>query len=85
MTALRRIVQIRGMPMRPLDLNVMCEQCNNSRAHGNRTKCSKLLTARNGLATCRRIILNKPTDQHQVRSIIDGEELRKLIVSNRSF
>ena len=73
MTALRRIVQIRGMPMRPLDLNVMCEQCNNSRAHGNRTKCS------------RRIILNKPTDQHQVRSIIDGEELRKLIVSNRSF
>ena len=31
--------------MRPLDLNVMCDQCNNSRAHGNHTKCSKLRQA----------------------------------------
>ena len=45
MTALRRIVQIRGMPMRPLDLNVMCDQCKKSRTHGNHTKCSKLRQA----------------------------------------
>lgn len=41
MTALRRKTKIRGAPMRPLDLNVMCDQCNNSRAHGNHDKCSK--------------------------------------------
>ena len=27
--------------MRPLLLNVMCDQCNTSRAHGNHDKCSK--------------------------------------------
>lgn len=85
MTALRRTVSINGGPMRPLDLQTVCDQCNRSRTHCNHTKCSKLLTGRNGLATNRRIILNKPTDQHQVRSIIDGEKLRKLIASNRSF
>ena len=42
MTALRRTVRLRGAPMRPLDLNVMCDQ---SRAHGNHTKCSKLRQA----------------------------------------
>lgn len=41
MTALRRKTKIRGTPMRPLDLNVMCDQCNKSRAHGNHDKCSK--------------------------------------------
>ena len=45
MTALRRTVRLRGAPMRPLDLNVMCDQCNRSRAHGNHTKCSKLRQA----------------------------------------
>ena len=85
MNALRRTVQIRGAPMGQLDLQTICDKCNRSRAHGNHTKCSKLLTGRNGLATCRRIILNKPIDQHQVRSIIDSEELRKFIVSNRRF
>lgn len=41
MTALRRKTKIRGAPMKPLDLNVMCDQCNRSRAHGNHDKCSK--------------------------------------------
>ena len=45
MTALRRTVRRRGAPMRSLDLNVMCDQCNRSRAHGNHTKCSKLRQA----------------------------------------
>ena len=45
MTALRRTVRLRGAPMRPLDLNVICDQCNKSRAHGNHTKCSKLRQA----------------------------------------
>lgn len=45
MTALRRTVRLRGAPMRPLDLNVMCDQCNKSRAHGNHTKCRKLRQA----------------------------------------
>ena len=45
MNALRRKVRINGGPMRPLDLNVMCDQCNRSRAHGNHTKCSKLRQA----------------------------------------
>ena len=45
MTALRRTVRLRGAPMRPLDLNVICDQCNTSRAHGNHTKCSKLRQA----------------------------------------
>ncbi|MCM8743584.1 hypothetical protein [Pseudomonas koreensis] len=41
MTALRRKTTIRGRPMKPLDLNVMCDQCGYSRAHGNHDKCSK--------------------------------------------
>lgn len=45
MTALRRTARLRGAPMRPLDLNVMCDQCNKSRTHGNHTKCSKLRQA----------------------------------------
>ncbi|WP_170943728.1 hypothetical protein [Pseudomonas fragi] len=45
MNALRRKVRINSGPMRPLDLNVMCDQCNRSRAHGNHTKCSKLRQA----------------------------------------
>lgn len=40
MTALRRTVRINGGPMRPLDLQTVCDQCNKSRAHGNHTKCS---------------------------------------------
>ena len=40
MTALRRKTKIRGAPMRPLDLNVMCDLCNKSRAYGNHDKCS---------------------------------------------
>ena len=45
MTGLRRTVRLRGAPMRPLDLDVICDQCNRSRAHGNHTKCSKLRQA----------------------------------------
>lgn len=41
MTALRRKTTLRGRPMKPLDLNVMCDICNHSRAHGNHDKCSK--------------------------------------------
>ena len=41
MTALRRKTTIRGRPMKPLDLNVMCDICHHSRAHGNHDKCSK--------------------------------------------
>ena len=42
MNALCRKVRINSGPMRPLGLNVMCDQCNRSRAHGNHTKCSRL-------------------------------------------
>ena len=45
MTALRRIVRLNGGPMRPLDLQTVCDQCNRSRAHGNHTKCSQLRQA----------------------------------------
>lgn len=45
MTALRRTVRINSGPMRPLDLQTVCDQCNKSRAHGNHTKCSKLRQA----------------------------------------
>ncbi|AZD84967.1 hypothetical protein C4K14_2133 [Pseudomonas chlororaphis subsp. aureofaciens] len=41
MTALRRKTTIRGAPMKPLDLNVMCDICGKSRAHGSHQKCSK--------------------------------------------
>lgn len=42
MTALRRTVRLNGGPMRPLDLETICNQCNKSRAHGNHSKCSRL-------------------------------------------
>ncbi|GLX88562.1 hypothetical protein Pfra02_11310 [Pseudomonas fragi] len=45
MTALRRIVQKRGIPIQRLDLQTICDKCNKSRAHGNHTKCSKLRQA----------------------------------------
>ena len=45
MNAQRRKVRIDCGPMRPLDLNVICDQCNRSRAHGKHTKCSKLRQA----------------------------------------
>ena len=45
MPALRRTVRINGGPMRPLDLQTVCDQCNKSRAHGNHAKCSKLRQA----------------------------------------
>jgi hypothetical protein len=45
MTALRRTVRLRDAPMRPLDLQTICDQCNKSRAHGDHTKCSKLRQA----------------------------------------
>lgn len=45
MTALRRTVRLNGGPMRPLDLQTVCDQCNKSRAHGNHIKCSKLRQA----------------------------------------
>lgn len=41
MTALRRTTKIRGAPMRPLDLQTICDKCGKSRAHGNHDKCSK--------------------------------------------
>lgn len=43
---LRRKTQIRGCPMRPLDLNVICDVCGKSRAHGNHQKCSAERKAR---------------------------------------
>ena len=46
MTALRRKTTIRGAPMRALDLNVICDVCGSSRAHGNHTKCSVKRKAR---------------------------------------
>ena len=45
MTALRRTVQKRGIPIQRLDLQTICDKCNTSRAHGNHTKCSKLRQA----------------------------------------
>lgn len=41
MTALHRTTKIRGAPMRPLDLQTLCDRCGKSRAHGNHDKCSK--------------------------------------------
>ena len=46
MTTLRRTVRLRGAPMRPLDLQAVCDQRNKSRAHGNHAKCSKLRQAK---------------------------------------
>lgn len=45
MTALRRTVRIRRGQMPPLDLNVICDKCDKSRAHGNHEQCSKLRQA----------------------------------------
>ena len=45
MNALRQTVKIRGAPMRPLDLQTICDKCDRSRAHGNHIKCSKLRQA----------------------------------------
>ena len=45
MTALRRTVQKRGIPIQRLDLQTICDKCNRLRAHGNHTKCSKLRQA----------------------------------------
>ncbi len=41
MTALRRTARINSGPMRPLDLQTICDQCNKSRAHGDHAICSK--------------------------------------------
>ncbi len=41
MIARRRTVRIRSGQMPPLDLNVICDKCDKSRAHGNHQKCSK--------------------------------------------
>ncbi len=41
MIARRRTVRIRNGQMPPLDLNVICDKCDKSRAHGNHQKCSK--------------------------------------------
>lgn len=41
MTGLRRTVRIRIGQMPPLDLNVICDKCDKSRAHGNHQECSK--------------------------------------------
>lgn len=56
MTALRRKTKIRGRPMGPLDLNVICDICNKSRAHGNHTNCS---ATRKAMAEERRAKENK--------------------------
>ena len=42
MRVLRRTEKIRGAPMRPLDLQTICDTCSKSRAHSNHTECSKL-------------------------------------------
>ena len=55
MTALRRTVRINGGPMRPLDLQTICDKCNKSRAHGNHTKCSKCSKLRQAEAAERRL------------------------------
>ena len=41
MKTLRRIARIRRGQMAPLDLNVTCDKCDTSRAHGDHKKCSK--------------------------------------------
>ncbi|SEB72542.1 hypothetical protein SAMN05216178_2016 [Pseudomonas saponiphila] len=41
MTILRRKTKIRGRPMKAIDLNFTCDQCNKQRAHGNHEKCSR--------------------------------------------
>lgn len=41
MIALRRTVQIRRGQMAPLDLQTICNKCDQSRAHGNHEQCSK--------------------------------------------
>ena len=45
MTALRRTARIRAGQMPPLDLNVICDKCDKSRAHDNHEQCSKLRQA----------------------------------------
>ena len=45
MTVLRRTVRINVGPMRRLDLQTVCDQCNKPRAYGTHTKCSKLRQA----------------------------------------
>lgn len=47
MTKLRRTTTLRGRPMKPLELNVICDICGHSRAHGNHDKCSKARQAAN--------------------------------------
>ncbi|WP_282361444.1 hypothetical protein [Pseudomonas sp. PS01300] len=56
MTAFRRKTKIRGRPMGPLDLNVIFDICNKSRAHGNHQKCS---ATRKAMAEERRAKENK--------------------------
>lgn len=41
MIARRRTVRIRSGQIPRLDLNVICDKCDKSRAHGNHQKCSK--------------------------------------------
>lgn len=43
---LRRTVRKRAAPVR-LDLQVICDKCNTSRAHGNHDACSKARQAEN--------------------------------------
>lgn len=47
MTVLRRTTTTRARPMRPLDLQTICDQCGKSRAHGNHISCSKARQAEN--------------------------------------
>lgn len=46
MTQLRRTTTLRGMPMRALELNAVCDVCQSHRAHGNHHRCSKIRQAR---------------------------------------
>jgi hypothetical protein len=41
MTALRRTTTPRAMPMSCLELNGVCNECGQYRAHGNHRSCSK--------------------------------------------
>lgn len=46
MTILRRTTTLRGMPMRTLELNAVCDVCQGYRAHGCHQRCSKIRQAR---------------------------------------
>lgn len=47
MTQLRRTTTPNGMPLQQLELNHICDQCNQPRNRGNHQRCSKQRQASN--------------------------------------